>query len=123
MGILRCSLWPVLAAAVLANSAPVPPRPTLLRITASDCSCASEPLLVRVDGAPVGTLTCRSTDEALSVKVTPGSHFVSAKAGGVSWPVRSYSARRGTGRSVGDRRRHDHHPLQRLDDSHAGDPR
>jgi hypothetical protein len=95
MGILRCSLWPVLAAAVLANSAPVPPRPTLLRITASDCSCASEPLLVRVDGAPVGTLTCRRTEEALSVKVTPGPHFVSARAGRVSWSARAYDAASG----------------------------
>ena len=89
---IRCSTWTIVAAAILANVAPVPPKPTLLHITVSDCSCASDPLSVRVDGVPVGMLMCRSTDEALSVKVSPGPHFVSAQGGRVSWSARSYNA-------------------------------
>jgi len=93
MSTLCCSLWPVLAAAILANMAPVPPKPkTLLVITVSDCSCASAPLEVRIDGAPKGTLTCRRTDEALSVEVAPGLHVVSAQGGRASWAARSYDA-------------------------------
>jgi hypothetical protein len=99
MAVARCG---VLGFAVLTLLADIPPsgcgsaarpRPsyTAFSIRASDCSCASEPIQLRIDGRDVGVLYCGASN-SVSVDVAGGTHLVSATSGTRTWPERSYDA-------------------------------
>jgi hypothetical protein len=64
---------------------------TVIAVSLTDCSCATEPVTVQVDGVSRGTLTC-STSTPFYIAVVPGSHQLSASSTQGKWPERAITA-------------------------------